>query len=168
MEQLQSRGQCRFDGVGRLKFDFHTGRSPRTNAGGGSATSCEGSKHRSRGAVSRVAGARHACFVLCSRKSHAPRLRSPLATRKWWFSRPGSRSWPPSQHRPRSVAAANQNSFPGKSRSSLSRQRVSKVLSPVWGRNATSDVSASLSNHFDWCRRAAINDSRPHLASTGT
>ena len=36
------------------------------------------------------------------------------------------------------------------------------------GPNATSDVSASSSNHFDWCRRAAINDSRPHLASTGT
>ena len=58
----------------------------------------EGSKHRSRGAVSRVAGARHACFALCSRKSHAPRLRSPLATRLR-FSNPGPER-PPSQHRP--------------------------------------------------------------------
>ena len=98
--------------------------SPRSlrNDDGGNATSRSGSKHRTRGAVARVAGARQACAVPpCSLNSHSPFGLSPDTTKKWCLNKPGSRSWPPSQQRPRSVAATNQRPVRAPPRSTCGR-----------------------------------------------
>mmetsp|Transcript_2413 Transcript_2413/g.7105 ORF Transcript_2413/g.7105 Transcript_2413/m.7105 type:complete len:316 (+) Transcript_2413:653-1600(+) len=152
--------------------------SPRVlkKAGGASATSRAGSKQRRRGAVARVGGARHEWRLRptvtwpVSRKSHSPPGRSLDTWRKWWRSRRGSRSWPPSQQRPRSVEAVNQRSRRA-SRGSTVWTHLDRADRACWrGRNTTSVALARAPtpappNQGERLIKSGSSASRPHLLS---
>ena len=147
--------------------DFHGRVEPPRNAGGGRR-----GQHPSRpvgtGAAAPCPPRRRArrVFVLCSRKSHAPRRRRRSATWTGGSARPGV----PQQRRrvaaPASVRTAARQSFRAEFRARRPRGTASARSFRVVGHELLHHLRrvSSTANHFDWCRRAAgTAASRPHL-----